>query len=458
MKGYHTPQPGFCIGIDIGTTTVSAVVLDITERKTVEVYTIDNASDIASDFVWEKMQDASRISDRVFELLNSLLDRYPEVKTIGITGQMHGILYVDANGSAVSPLYTWQDGRAGLGSPSFCQILEERSGYRLAPGYGLATHFANLMNGNVPNNAVKLCTIMDYIVMKLTDRKTPLMHSSDAASLGFYNIQTNAFDTDALIRAGIDPVVLPDITAENMIAGTWNGIPVTVAIGDNQASFLGSVQDPEHEALANFGTGSQISVMNHDTSGFQPDAAMEIRPFLKNSWLTSGSALCGGRAYALIERFFRQYMSASGAAETEQYEVMNALACKGIESEKYLHVRTTFCGTRNAPDLFGSICDISEDLLTPEAFIAGTLWGMATELHDMFLNMPHDHVNKLIVSGNAVRKNTALRQMLKEVFDMEVRMPAHKEEAAFGAALFSSMAAGCADRIAISECICYSDI
>lgn len=458
MKVYHTPQPGFCIGIDIGTTTVSAVVLDITERKTVEVYTIDNASDIASDFVWEKMQDASRISDRVFELLNSLLDRYPEVKTIGITGQMHGILYVDANGSAVSPLYTWQDGRAGLGSPSFCQILEERSGYRLAPGYGLATHFANLMNGNVPNNAVKLCTIMDYIVMKLTDRKTPLMHSSDAASLGFYNIQTNAFDTDALIRAGIDPVVLPDVTAENMIAGTWNGIPVTVAIGDNQASFLGSVQDPEHEALANFGTGSQISVMNHDTFGFQPDAAMEIRPFLKNSWLTSGSALCGGRAYALIERFFRQYMSASGAAETEQYEVMNALACKGIESKKYLHVRTTFCGTRNAPDLFGSICDISEDLLTPEAFIAGTLWGMATELHDMFLNMPHDHVNKLIVSGNAVRKNTALRQMLKEVFDMEVRMPAHKEEAAFGAALFSSMAAGCADRIAISECICYSDI
>ena len=51
MKVYHTPQPGFCIGIDIGTTTVSAVVLDITERKTVEVYTIDNASDIASDFV-----------------------------------------------------------------------------------------------------------------------------------------------------------------------------------------------------------------------------------------------------------------------------------------------------------------------------------------------------------------------------------------------------------------------
>ncbi len=447
-----------CIGLDIGTTTISAVVLDVAAGKTAGVYTLANASDLPSDFAWEKMQNVERIVDRVHKLLDSLLRRYTGVKTIGITGQMHGILYVDADGNAISPLYTWQDGRAGLGSPSPCQILEERTGYRLAPGYGLATHFANVLNKNVPENAVKLCTIMDYIVMKLTDRTCPLMHSSDAASLGFYNTQTNTFDTDAFLRAGIDPAVLPDVTAESTIAGTWNGIPVTAAIGDNQASFLGSVQKPEHEALANFGTGSQISVMNCDTSGFQPDAAMEIRPFLENSWLTSGSALCGGRAYALLERFFRQYVTACGMSATEQYEVMNVLAKKGIESGKYLHVHTTFCGTRNAPSLCGSIDGISEELLTPEALIAGTLWGMATELHDMFLQMPHNHVNKLVISGNAVRKNPALRQMLKEVFAMDVCMPIHKEEAAFGAAMFAAMGSGCAGRDALAACIRYSGI
>ena len=458
MDNYNVNHPNFCIGIDIGTTTISTVVLDTASGTTAGVYTIDNASDIASGFVWEKIQDAERIAERVLELLNSLLCQYPKVKAIGITGQMHGILYIDADGNAVSPLYTWQDGRAGLGSPSPCQILEERSGYRLAPGYGLATHFANVLNGNVPDNALKLCTIMDYIVMKLTGCKTPLTHSSNAASLGFYDTLTNTFDTDGVRRTGIDPAVLPDVTAETMIAGTWNGIPVAAAIGDNQASFLGSVQEPEQEALANFGTGSQISIMNRDTSGFQPDAAMEIRPFLENSWLTSESALCGGRAYALMERFFRQYVTACGMAETEQYEVMNVLAEKGIGSGKYLHVRTTFCGTRNDPGLCGSIDGISEDLLTPEAFIAGTLWGMAAELYDMFLQMPHAHVNKLVISGNAVRKNPALRKMLKEVFAMEVRMPAHKEEAAFGAAMFSAMASGCADRDALSACIRYSDI
>jgi len=451
--------PGIpCIGIDIGTTTISAVVLDIEKGKTVGVYTLANASDIPSEFVWEKMQDVEQITVRIYKLLESLFHRYAGVKAIGITGQMHGILYIDAEGNAVSPLYTWQDERAGLGTPSPCRILEERTGCRIAPGYGLATHFANQQNGTVPESAVKLCTIMDYIVMKLTGRNVPLTHSSNAASLGFYHTQRNSFDCDAIRRAGINPAILPEVTAENTIAGTWNGIPVTAAIGDNQASFLGSVQNPEREALANFGTGSQISVMSRDTAGFRADAAMEIRPFTENSWLTSGSALCGGRAYALLERFFRQYVTACGLSAAEQYEVMNTLAQKGMDSGRYLHVHTTFCGTRNDPSLRGSVDGISEELLTPEAFIAGTLWGMAAELYEMFRQMPHDSVNTLVISGNAVRKNPALRQMLKEVFRMEVCMPVHKEEAAFGAAMFSAMGAGCADRETLAACIRYAEI
>ncbi len=449
---------GLFIGIDIGTTTISAVVLDIAKGKTVGVYTFANASDIPSDFVWEKMQDAEKIVERIHKLLDSLLQQHTGVKAIGITGQMHGILYIDAAGNAVSPLYTWQDERAGQGNPSPCQILEEQTGYRIAPGYGLATHFANQVNGNVPDRMVKLCTVMDYIVMKLTQRTCPLIHSSNAASLGFYNTKTNSFEREAILRAGMEPTVLPDVTVESTIVGMWNGIPVTVAIGDNQASFLGSVQNPDCEALANFGTGSQISVMSCKPDGFQTDAAMELRPFIEKSWLMSGSALCGGRAYALLERFFRQYVTACGMNAAEQYEVMNSLAQKGIENGQYLHIHTTFCGTRNDPNLYGSVDGISEELLTPEAFIAGTLWGMASELNEMFRKMSYDSINRLVISGNAVRKNPALRQMLKEVFNMEVCMPVHKEEAAFGAAMFSAIASGCSDREGLAACISYSGL
>jgi sedoheptulokinase len=72
--------------------------------------------------------------------------------------------------------------------------------------------------------------------------------------------------------------------------------------------------------------------------------------------------------------------------------------------------------------------------------------------------MPHDHVDALVISGNAVRKNPAFRRMLKDVFHMNVRMPLHKEEAAFGAAMFSAMTAGIADRSTLAACIRYSEL
>ena len=447
-----------CIGIDIGTTTISIIVLDADSGNTTEVINIPNASDIPSDKTWEKKQDANRITKKILDILESLSHKYPKIRSIGLTGQMHGILYTDTDGNAVSPLYTWQDESAGQGSPTPCEILRERTGYSLSPGYGLATHFAHVLARCVPDNAAKICTVMDYLVMKLTGRTTPVMHASNAASLGLYDIAKHAFDTDAVVRAGIDPSILPEVTSESAVVGSWHGIAVTVAIGDNQASFLGSVRDPEHSALANFGTGSQISLLTHSAENIPTNASLEIRPFLENSLLASGSALCGGRAYAILERFFRSYITACGISETEQYEVMNRLAAKSLESGKYLHVHTQFCGTRNDPSLRGSISGISEELFTPEAMIAGTLWGMASELYDMFREMPHSHISTLVVSGNAVRKNPSFQQMLKEVFGMNVSVPVHREEAAFGAALFAAKIADvCENSENLASCIQYTN-
>ena len=70
---------------------------------------------------------------------------------------MHGIVYVDNDGKAVSPLYTWQDNRGNLilnNNITYAEFLTDYSGYNLSTGYGLVTHFYIL-----PEGAVKLCTI-----------------------------------------------------------------------------------------------------------------------------------------------------------------------------------------------------------------------------------------------------------------------------------------------------------
>ena len=432
------------LGIDIGTTTISAVVLDIQTHKTVGVYTIASGADLPKEAPFAKIQDAAGIMERVQKLIDALLHRCPTITAVGFTGQMHGIVYMDLTGELLSPLYTWEDSRAGAVyggvSGSTCDHIRETTGWVVPPGYGLATHIDLLRHDRVPKKAAKIATIMDYAVCRLTGKTEPLCHVTNGASLGFFTPE-GTFDIASLAKLSMDPAILPECTAENRIVGTYRGIPVAVAIGDNQASFFGSVQHPTSAALINFGTGSQITMSTEGENGgkilFQATPEIEIRPYLHGQYLLSGSALCGGRAYALLESFFRTYSIACGLPDTEQYELMNKLAAESIAAGEHLHVETTFCGVRSDHTVRGAITQIGEENLKPGALIAGVLFGMAEELHGMFSVMPNDGIRELVVSGNAVRKNPALRMVLRQVFGLPIVIPVHREEAAYGSALFA---------------------
>ena len=109
------PRCPLVLGLDIGTTTISAAVVEPVSRRTAAVYTVQNHYNLPAIHPYERCQDPDRIFSKVKRLLDFLFKRFPSVTAIGVTGQMHGILYADAEGNALTPLYTWQDGRAGGG-------------------------------------------------------------------------------------------------------------------------------------------------------------------------------------------------------------------------------------------------------------------------------------------------------------------------------------------------------
>ena len=76
--------------------------------------------------------------------MRQLQQEHPDIGGIGVTGQMHGILYLDELGRAVSPLYTWQDQRGAerLTQQTYAERLSELTGYTLSTGYGVVTHFS----------------------------------------------------------------------------------------------------------------------------------------------------------------------------------------------------------------------------------------------------------------------------------------------------------------------------
>lgn len=432
------------IGIDIGTTTVCAVIIDADTGIIINSITKKNDATIKTNDKLKRIQDPEIIVNLCETLVDELICRYGDIYAIGITSAMHGVLYVDENGNAISPLYTWQDTRANQimrsSEMTYVEHMKEITGEDLFVGYGLVTHYYNMLNGLVKDEAKCICTIGDYVAQSLTKEKRIVMHQSMAASLGFFDIKQCSFKTEKLNALQIDPKILPNVVPTNEVLGyTQDGIAVSVAIGDNQASFLGSMDDNSN-VLVNVGTGSQISVYSDQYLCID---GLETRPFIEDTVLLVGSALCGGYSYALFKNFIDSVIAASGNSDIEfSYEMINNEARKHLYDDKPVIIDTRFKGSRLDPSCKGSISEIDEDNFNVGSFALGILEGMIEELYQFYKKLPAELKNKetIVGSGNGIRKNDVLQVVISNRFNKQLLIPKFNEEAAIGAALFGLLA------------------
>lgn len=266
-----------------------------------------------------------------------------------------------------------------------------------------------------------------------------ITHISVAASFGLFDIRKGEFLLDKLSLLGIDDHLLPSVTAESQVIGMCKEIPVAVALGDNQASFLGSVGENQDSILVNIGTGSQISAMSEYREHISD---IEIRPFIEGKYLACGSTLCGGSAYSMLESFFRSYMINAGMHDTSQYEIINQLAFDAYaKGEKTLDVDVSFFGKRSAPAKRGSIKNIDKENFTPSALVLGILRGMCNELYALYESFEKNKKN-IIASGGAIRNIEILKTLIADRFGVPVYVNATNEEAATEAALYSAFVVG----------------
>jgi sedoheptulokinase len=434
-------------GLDIGTTTLCGLLLDSETGEILSVVTEPNSFALPAAAPWESLQDAGAISRATARIIDRFAASHGRIGAIGIAGQMHGILYVDRNGEAVSPLYTWQDGRgdremrAGV---SYAGAVSEALGRPLSTGMGLVTHHYNVRNRLVPAGAVALCTIADYAAMKLARKAQPFMDPTNAASLGGFDLPKLEFRRDAIRTLGLDPGIFPRVTAAYPALGeTSEGTPVFTALGDNQASFLGSVRQLEGSLLVNVGTGSQLSLF---MKSWLDIPGIDARPFPLGGCIGVGAALCGGKAWSILHEFFertvRLFTRQGGGAS---WEVMNDVTPQSAAAGEPLVVDTRFAGTRAEPDIRGGIAGIGTGNFTPENLIAGVRVGIAEELLGFLEKFPAEargSIKALIGSGNGIRLNPGLQKVFEDRLGMEMRVPAHREETSFGAALLAGVACG----------------
>ncbi|MBY0229740.1 MAG: hypothetical protein K2W96_10710 [Gemmataceae bacterium] len=466
-------------GIDLGTTTITALAErggEVLARRTVPT-----------------PKEAVEIGEAARRAVRGL--GVEGIEAVGITGQQHGVLVVDASLSPLTPFVNWQDRRAEPALEEARSLAGDplpRTGCRLSVGYGVVTLFWMRKKGTLP--AGTACTLMDWFAASLTGGK-PVTEASCAASLGCFDLVRGEWDAPILDALGLPRSLFPPLAKAGSVVGTLTreaavdmgltaGVPVHVGIGDNQASFLGSVRDPASTVLVNVGTGGQVSAWSPDCKLAEE---VEARPFPGGGYLLVCAGRCGGAAFAALGRLFdpapqppprsgeresmhrfpvREGVSHESACDASErfavpaaplrhssdspspkrgggwgagssLDALVALAeavppgCDGLVCEPF------FLGTRQDPSRRGAFTGIGAANLTPGHFARAVLEGMARAFADGYdrLKGLRGPAFSLAGAGNALRANPLLARLVGEAFGLPLVLSPYPEEAAFGAAL-----------------------
>jgi len=450
------------LGIDFGTTKVAAVLVDPDSGEVLCSKSKNTGAYVECRNPAYAEQDVERIKDTFDDVLADVVSiEDVEIVSIGLTGQMHGILGIGKDGLPVTNLVTWQDGRGdipGRDGKTTLERMRERAGERpVATGYGVVTLFDWAERGGL-GEVDRVCTVADYFASVLTG-KPPVMDFSMAHSLGCLNDTSTGWDMDYLDRLGIKVSVLPPLVKPASVAGECasgtldlqDPVPVSAALGDNQASFVGSVSGLDSTILINIGTGAQISLaLSNDGPVTADGYDLQKRPFVEDRILLAGGSLAGGAVYAALRDFFartgRELFGLSGIEDAELWKKMEESALRALHDDTGsetdgLVVTPLFAGRRSSPQTRGTIEGMSLDNFTPANLIKGILLGMVRVLEDLVDQSLLARRPFLVGSGNAIRRNEALRACAELVFGKKPRIPKMEEEAAVGAALAGAV--GC---------------
>lgn len=423
------------IGIDIGTTSICVAAYRMTDGKTESVLQEDNVF-LTGTF----LQDPQRIYNCVKKMLDETLDAIGGADVIGVSSQMHGIVYLDANGAAVTPYYTWKTeyGNELFGDKTYAGWLSDVTGYEMHTGYGSVTHFYLQKTGQIPKEAVAFSNIGDYTVIQLCNKKTVQMHPTIAASMGGFMLDMRTFDEEKLQKAGVNTEYYPKVCEKTETAGMYRNIPVVWAVGDNQASFYAGAGESEENLSVNAGTGSQVSFFSRKLVNVQTG---EIRPFTENGYLYVQASVNGGKVYERLADFFRMAVQLFTGTDLDKTAVYRKMEEAGLgKAETDLQILPLLYGSRTEQKCCGSMNGLTAENFTPADLIRGFASGMAKELYEGYMQFPEEvrrGKKQIVASGNGMRRNCLLQQEIKKVFGLPVIFREIEEEAAAGAAMWA---------------------
>src|SRR5262245_49622396 len=265
------------LGIDIGTSSIKVILTD--DRGSV----VDHASAplaIARPYPgWSQQNPADwwDAANRAVMLLNSARRR--RVRAIGLSGQMHGAVLLDASDRVLRPAILWNDGRSAKQCGAL-EATEPRSrkitGNAAMPGFTAPKLI--WVSQHEPDLFAATRTVLlpkDYVRLCMTGEKATDL--SDASGTLWLDVGKRAWSSDMLAATGLSESHMPRLYEGPRITGKLRP-DVAAAWGVEQVAVAAGGGDVVNEGDALLSLGSS-GVLFVASKTFRPNPERLVHAF-----------------------------------------------------------------------------------------------------------------------------------------------------------------------------------
>jgi xylulokinase len=452
----------YLLGIDVGTTGSKALLIDangvVTASATTE-YPMFTPQPLWSEQNPVDWWSATATSIR--QVLEQGGVKADQVAGVGLTGQMHGLVLLDAQGEVLRPCIMWNDQRTAPQCATITQKVGPDNVLRLTgnpvlPGF-TAPKIAWVQEHepDVYARAAKVLLPKDYARYRLTGGF--FSEVSDASGTSLFDVGQRRWSDEMLAALDLPREWLPDVTESPEVSarisavaakvtGLLEGTPVVGGGGDQAAQAVGTGIINEGVVSATLGTSGVVFAAS-DTYRVEPEGKLHaFCHAVPGMWHLMGVMLSAAGS-------FRWYRDALGeleqirANETGQdaYDLLTKAAaevppgCEGLLFLPYLTGERTPYPDPNARGVFFGLTLRHGKAHLTRAVLEGVTYGLRDSLELMrALGLLIEQVR---ASGGGAR-SPLWRQMLADVFDTEIVTVKVTEGAAYGAALLAGVGAG----------------
>ncbi len=436
------------VGLDIGTSGIKGLLLD---EAMGFVATASAPLCVSRPHEgWSEQAPAdwlAAIEDVMASLAASAPNALRAVQSIGLSGQMHGLVALDARGDILRPAILWNDVRNGEEASALDSATDDFrviGGNAVMPGFTapkvswLAHHepemFAKMAHALLPK---------DYVRFVLSGER--LSDMSDASGTLWLDVGKRDYSDQLLGHCGLTRAQMPQLVEGSQPAGRlkgdiaqrWGikGRPIIAGAGDNAAAACGLGVVEAGDGFISLGTSGVVFVVTDDFAPAADSGAHAFCHALPDKWHQMGVILSATDSLNWLSEITNHSVSALAEA---------AASIDMTKARPYFHPYLSGERTpHNDANARGGFIGLSRSHSIAEMAFA-VMEGVAFALADCVrvLQDAGSHPTRFIATGGGARNHQWL-QMIADVTGCEIDLPIQGDYgAALGAARLGALATG----------------